>query len=168
MFLGFTEFLSPSMPHPQVGEAYKATGRCFSVAAGRISFCYGLRGGSRGAPLGVRCRCRMLGHAGMHRASTPGCPAKRPGSLCQQAPAQSSRLLHAPPAGPSISLDTACSSSLSGTHLLQRLLLEGRCGRGLVTAGAPLGCCALWLGRLPGNCRLVSSQRASPRQAHFN
>lgn len=28
----------------QVGEAYKATGRCFSVAAGRISFCYGLKG----------------------------------------------------------------------------------------------------------------------------
>jgi hypothetical protein len=29
---------------PGVGEAYKATGRCFSVAAGRISFCFGLRG----------------------------------------------------------------------------------------------------------------------------
>lgn len=29
----------------QVGETYKATGRCFSVAAGRISFCYGLKGG---------------------------------------------------------------------------------------------------------------------------
>lgn len=28
----------------QVGEAYKATGRCFSVAAGRISFCHGLKG----------------------------------------------------------------------------------------------------------------------------
>ncbi len=26
------------------GEAYKATGRCFSVAAGRISYVYGLRG----------------------------------------------------------------------------------------------------------------------------
>ena len=29
---------------PRVGEAYKATGRCFSVAAGRISFSYGLKG----------------------------------------------------------------------------------------------------------------------------
>lgn len=29
---------------PGVGEAYKATGRCFSVAAGRISFSYGLKG----------------------------------------------------------------------------------------------------------------------------
>lgn len=29
---------------PGVGEAYKATGRCFSVAAGRVSFCYGLKG----------------------------------------------------------------------------------------------------------------------------
>ena len=28
----------------QIGEAYKATGRCFSVAAGRISFSYGLKG----------------------------------------------------------------------------------------------------------------------------
>jgi 3-oxoacyl-(acyl-carrier-protein) synthase/acyl carrier protein len=28
------------------GEAYKATGRCFSVASGRISFCYGLKGPS--------------------------------------------------------------------------------------------------------------------------
>ena len=26
------------------GEAYKATGRCFSVAAGRISYVYGLKG----------------------------------------------------------------------------------------------------------------------------
>lgn len=26
------------------GEAYKATGRCFSVASGRVSFCYGLKG----------------------------------------------------------------------------------------------------------------------------
>lgn len=39
-----------------------------------------------------------------------------------------------PPAGPAISLDTACSSSLSAMHLLQRLLLERRCRRGLVTA----------------------------------
>jgi 3-oxoacyl-(acyl-carrier-protein) synthase/acyl carrier protein len=31
-----------------VGEAYKATGRCFSVASGRISFCYGLKGPSIG------------------------------------------------------------------------------------------------------------------------
>ena len=48
------------------------------------------------------------------------------------------------PAGPAISLDTACSSSLSGTHLLQRLLLEGRCRQGLVTAG--MCCCytAAW------------------------
>lgn len=30
---------------PGVGEAYKATGRCISVAAGRISFCYGLKVG---------------------------------------------------------------------------------------------------------------------------
>ncbi len=29
----------------QAGEAYKATGRCLSVAAGRVSFCYGLKGG---------------------------------------------------------------------------------------------------------------------------
>ncbi|KAL4457259.1 hypothetical protein ABPG75_012124 [Micractinium tetrahymenae] len=64
---------------PGVGEAYKATGRCFSVAAGRISFCYGLK-------------------------------------------------------GPAISLDTACSSSLSGSLLLRRMLLEGRCRRGLVTS----------------------------------
>ena len=28
----------------QIGDAYKATGRCFSVAAGRISFSYGLKG----------------------------------------------------------------------------------------------------------------------------
>lgn len=26
------------------GEAYQATGRCFSVAAGRISYVYGLKG----------------------------------------------------------------------------------------------------------------------------
>lgn len=39
------------------------------------------------------------------------------------------------PAGPSISLDTACSSSLSTTHLTQRMLLEGRCAKGLATAG---------------------------------
>lgn len=26
------------------GEAYKATGRCFSVAAGRISYVHGLKG----------------------------------------------------------------------------------------------------------------------------
>jgi len=31
---------------PGTGEAFKATGRCFSVAAGRISFCYGLKGPS--------------------------------------------------------------------------------------------------------------------------
>ena len=30
----------------RLGEAYKATGRCFSVAAGRISYCYGLKGPS--------------------------------------------------------------------------------------------------------------------------
>lgn len=29
---------------PGSGEAYKASGRCFSVAAGRISFCHGLKG----------------------------------------------------------------------------------------------------------------------------
>jgi 3-oxoacyl-(acyl-carrier-protein) synthase/acyl carrier protein len=64
---------------PWVGEAYKATGRCFSVAAGRISFCLGLKGAS-------------------------------------------------------LSVDTACSSSLSATHLLHRMLLDGRCGGGLVAA----------------------------------
>lgn len=26
------------------GDAYKATGRCFSVAAGRVSYSYGLKG----------------------------------------------------------------------------------------------------------------------------
>ena len=62
-----------------VGDAYKATGRCFSVAAGRISFCYGLK-------------------------------------------------------GPAISIDTACSSSLSAVHLGRRMIHEGRCANGLVTA----------------------------------
>jgi 3-oxoacyl-(acyl-carrier-protein) synthase/acyl carrier protein len=61
------------------GEAYKATGRCFSVAAGRISFCHGLK-------------------------------------------------------GPAVALDTACSSSLSAVHLARRMLGEGRCARGVVTA----------------------------------
>lgn len=48
--------VAPPPPPPpllrQVGEAYKATGRCFSVAAGRISFCYGLKG----APGQRHCR----------------------------------------------------------------------------------------------------------------
>ena len=36
--------------------------------------------------------------------------------------------------GPSISIDTACSSSLTATGLLRRLLLEGECSQGLITA----------------------------------
>lgn len=40
--------------HPglQVGETFKATGRCISVAAGRVSFCYGLKGAQGGSQPG--------------------------------------------------------------------------------------------------------------------
>ena len=34
----------------QGSDTYKATGRCFSVAAGRISYSYGLKGGSEAVP----------------------------------------------------------------------------------------------------------------------
>ena len=34
----------------QGSDTYKATGRCFSVAAGRISYSYGLKGASEAVP----------------------------------------------------------------------------------------------------------------------
>ncbi len=38
---------------PAVGtsDAYKATGRCFSVAAGRVSFVHGFKGAITSSPL---------------------------------------------------------------------------------------------------------------------
>lgn len=47
-------------------------------------------------------------------------------------------MISSPPylsAGPAIAIDTACSSSLSASLLLRRMLLEGRCRHGLVSAG---------------------------------
>jgi len=63
---------------PAMG-AYAATGQPFSVAAGRLSFCFGFRGpavrgapGARAAPPGARPACR----------SALGGPARTPSMLC--------------------------------------------------------------------------------------
>ena len=77
---------------PGVGEAYKATGRCFSVAAGRISFCFGLRGapGGWGGPAegtGLRVGGRWLQPATRRRpADVPPCSPPPPPARLQAPP----------------------------------------------------------------------------------
>ena len=93
--------------HTPGSDAYKATGRCFSVAAGRISYTHAFKGAQRGLHVKSECSGRLPPTEGMQL-------------LCC--------------AGPAISIDTACSSSLSGTALLAGMLQRRKCMRGLLTA----------------------------------
>lgn len=67
----------------QGSDTYKATGRCFSVAAGRISYTYSLKGGVsrylQRRRVRVRVECRVQRYRAATRgAASPWLPAASP------------------------------------------------------------------------------------------
>ena len=85
-------------------DAFKTTGRCFSVAAGRIAYTYALKGAPQ---LSLLC------------------------GFVIQSQDLSVRCQHT---GPALAVDTACSSSLTAMQLTADLLRRRACTRGLVAA----------------------------------
>ena len=97
------------------GSSFIGTGRALSAAAGRLSYCYGLKGPS--------------GRIG-------GCPLRlMDGSACSSSPLvgeslPTCRSLASHALLPlAVSIDTACSSSLVGTHLSRLAISLGEAGR---------------------------------------
>ena len=98
------------------GSSFVGTGRALSAAAGRLSYCYGLRGpcGAPQLPL-YQLACMPA----PKRLASDGPIFAKPASLPALAPAPV----------PAVSVDTACSSSLVGTHYARLALTGGDCAR---------------------------------------